>query len=70
MAIIIVIYLAGMWMIPTITGKPPPPCSAFSFTSVDMNKGVMVAGYVPDGQHVNDVNLVELSKRSVVIAYI
>jgi len=50
----------GMWSSPATTGERPPPCAAFSLTSIDYRRTVMFGGYNPEQGWINDVYLADL----------
>ena len=49
----------GTWSSPLMTGSRPPPCSDFSFTTVDNNRAVVFGGFQPGRGHVNDVYILD-----------
>ena len=51
----------GTWSSPPMTGPRPPPCSGFSFTTVDNNRAVVFGGYQPGRGYVNDVYILDFS---------
>ena len=55
-----------MWINPTITGDIPPPCSAFTFTSIGQNQAVLFGGHQGTGGRSSDVYIAQLTKDSVV----
>ena len=40
----IVLLVVGKWSFPEVTGKRPPPCSAFTLTMVDGHRAVLYGG--------------------------
>ena len=55
----------GGWSSPIVTGKPPPPCSAFTLTPVGDKRAAMFGGW-NRSQLFSDLLIVELDKHSVV----
>ena len=51
----------GTWSSPRMTGSRPPPCSYFSFTTVDGNRAVVFGGDQPGRGHVNDVYIIDFN---------
>ena len=51
----------GRWSSPIFTGTRPPPCSAFSLTSIDHHRAILYGGWDDDGQNIlGDLYLIDL----------
>ena len=50
---------AAEWIIPVITGIPPPPCAAFSITRVDPHRLVIFGGKQVNSR-VNEIHILNL----------
>ena len=52
-------HVTGTWSSPPTTGDRPPPCSAFSFTTIDHHRAVLFGGRQEHGR-VNDIYILDL----------
>ena len=52
------LIFAGKWSSPLTTGSRPPPCSSFSFTSINNHQAVLFGGN-QQGRRVNDCFLID-----------
>ena len=37
-------FFAASWVVPTVVGESPPPCDAFTMTSIAANKAAVYGG--------------------------
>ena len=51
---------AGMWSCSPTTGERPPPCSNFTFTTIDDRRAVLFGGYNGEQGSMNDVYIIDL----------
>ena len=57
------------WISPSVIGERPPPCTAFSFSPLSDNSGVMFGGLVPGPDRPNnDVFVAELMSSNVIVS--
>ena len=50
---------AGLWSSPLLRGSRPPPCAAFTLTSIDRHRAVLFAGKQPEHGRVNDLYIID-----------
>ena len=51
---------AGMWSCAPTTGERPPPCSNFTFTTIDDRRAVLFGGRNGEQGSMNDVYIIDL----------
>ena len=51
---------AGVWSCPATTGERPPPCSDFTFTTINDRRAVLFGGYNGCQGFMNDVYIIDL----------
>ena len=53
----------GVLSSPQVTGSRPPPCSAFTFTSVEPNRAVLFGGLQAEREQVNNMYLFNINTK-------
>jgi len=53
-------HTTDVWISPDITGERPPPCAAFSLTSIDNRRAVLFGGNNGEQGRMNDVYIIDL----------
>ena len=56
------IHILAIWSSPAVKGTRPPPCSHFSFTSINDHEAIMYGGRLASGRSVNDIYLFDFSE--------
>ena len=59
-----------MWRSPVTSGERPPPCAAFTFTSIDNRRAVLFGGRNGAQGVMNDVYIIDLEKMVASYVYI
>ena len=52
---------AGVWFFPVVRGTRPPPCAAFTLTSVDNHQAIVFGGFHPECGNISDLYLIDFS---------
>ena len=53
----------GVLSSPQVTGSRPPPCQAFTLTSVEPNRAVLFGGFQPECGRVDNIYLFNIDTK-------
>lgn len=58
---------SGSWLLPTVIGEAPPPCDAFTLTSIGENKAAMYGGGTAKClERLSELYLLEMESKQMV----
>ena len=63
----VLIYTAGKWSTPSVTGELPPPCAGFTLTKISHTSALLYGGYNPqNGTCIRDCYITQVTHDVIV----